>query len=53
MSLSPGTRLGHYDEAPDGSLLMLKARTIVRAPLDVVLDWRGMIGRPAPVASER
>jgi eukaryotic-like serine/threonine-protein kinase len=41
-----------YDVAPDGSLLMLKARPIVRPPLEVVLDWRGMLGRPAAAVSE-
>jgi serine/threonine-protein kinase len=41
-----------YDVAPDGSLLMLKALPIERPPLDIVLDWRGMVGRPAPAAAE-
>jgi hypothetical protein len=39
--------------APDGSLLMLKAQPVVREPLEIVLDWRGMLGRPAPAVSER
>lgn len=41
-----------YDVAADGSLLMLKPIPIVRAPLEVVLDWRGMIGRPAAVTTD-
>jgi serine/threonine-protein kinase len=35
-----------YDVAPDGSLLILKASPVERAPLEVVLDWRGMLTRP-------
>jgi hypothetical protein len=41
-----------YDVAADGSFLMLKSLPIARAPFEVVLDWRGMIGGPARVASE-
>lgn len=41
-----------YDVSPDGSFLMMKAQPIVRAPLEVVLNWRGMIGQPAAVATE-
>jgi eukaryotic-like serine/threonine-protein kinase len=41
-----------YDVAADGSLLMLKELPIVHAPIEVVLDWRGMLGRPAAVVSE-
>jgi serine/threonine protein kinase len=39
-----------YDVAADGSLLMLKELPITHAPLEVVLDWRGLLGRPAAVA---
>jgi len=39
-----------YDVAPDGTLLMLKALPIVRAPLEIVLDWHGMLGRPTSVS---
>jgi hypothetical protein len=31
---------------------MMKAQPIVRAPLEVVLNWRGLIGQPAAVATE-
>ena len=41
-----------YDVAADGSLLMLKELPITHAPLEVVLDWRGLLGRPAPPASD-
>jgi eukaryotic-like serine/threonine-protein kinase len=41
-----------YDVAPDGSFLMMKTLPIVRAPLEVVLNWRGLIGQPAAVATE-
>jgi hypothetical protein len=30
---------------------MLKAQRIVRAPLEIVLDWRGMLGQPAVASS--
>ena len=41
-----------YDVTPDGSFLMMKAQANVRAPLEVVLNWRGMIGQRAAVATE-
>ena len=31
---------------------MMKAQANVRAPLEVVLNWRGMIGQRAAVATE-
>ena len=47
-----GTQPPSYDVAADGSFLMLKALPIARAPLEVVLNWRGMIGQPAAVTTE-
>jgi Tol biopolymer transport system component len=41
-----------YDVAADGTFLMLKPLSITRAPLEVVLDWRGLIGRPAAAVRE-
>jgi serine/threonine protein kinase len=41
-----------YDVAPDGSLLMLKALPVAPSPIEMVLDWRGMLGRPPVVVSE-
>jgi Tol biopolymer transport system component len=47
-----GTQPPSYDVAADGSFLMLKALPIARAPLEVVLNWRGMLGRPAAGVAE-
>jgi hypothetical protein len=41
-----------YDVGADGSFLMLKPLSSARAPLEVVLDWRGMIGRPASLVTD-
>ncbi|HEU4939404.1 MAG TPA: protein kinase [Vicinamibacterales bacterium] len=46
------TQAPSYDVAADGSLLMLKPLPVIRAPLEIVLNWRGVLGRPAAVASE-
>jgi len=40
------------DVAADGSFLVLKPLSIASAPLDVVLDWRAMIGRPVAPSSD-
>jgi Tol biopolymer transport system component len=41
-----------YDVAANGTFVVLKPQTIARPPIEVVLDWRGMIGRPVSAATE-